>query len=114
MQDEIDAQKELSCLLIGEIQNYKNKQAVTEELFNNSHTMKKMREEAQALIKIIEEQSHEISQLVYFRDTYEKSKRTTQENDKKRDELVKIYQTELKSLKDNTTQQISNVEKMEV
>jgi len=87
--------------LIGEIQKFKQTKIVSEDMINSSLTMKKMREEASHLVRIIDEQQNEISQLRYFKDTYEKQKKLTQESDRKRDEIMKSYQTEISHQKDN-------------
>lgn len=75
--------------------------------------MKKLREETSGLITIIENQNSEISQLKYFKDSYEKNKQERAALESKHAEQLTIYCQEIeynKQIQDDNLAKIANLQ----
>ena len=72
MNGDLEAQQQINLQLLEKIQRYKCQKFFSEDAISSSQTVSHLRQEAAKLIKIIDEQNQQISQLKQFEISYQK------------------------------------------
>ena len=74
LQSELEASKQVNILLLTEIQRVKSQEWMSEQAILQSTTVRKLREEAEDLLKQIDDKNDQIAQFKVIKESFDKLK----------------------------------------